>query len=118
MARGRLQAALDRVLRYHLSDPDNERFAAHLFKHRDHLFTFLDDDTVDATNNLAERQLRPAVIARKLSAGNRTARGALTHAVLASLAATCQQQGQRFTDLATRLLRLDTPPTSTPYPSP
>jgi transposase len=110
VARGRLQAAMDRALRYHLADPDNERLAAHLFKHRDHLLTFLEEDAVDPTNNLAERQLRPAVIARKLSAGNRTERGARTHAILASLAATCQQQGQRFTDLATRLLCLHTPP--------
>jgi hypothetical protein len=29
-----------------------------LFKQRDHLFTFLDHPEVDATNNLAERQLR------------------------------------------------------------
>ena len=108
VARGRLKAAMDRLLRNYLIDPDNERFAAHLFKHREHLFTFL-----------AERQLRPAVIARKLSAGNRTERGAFTHAVLASLAATCQQQGQRFTDLATRLLCLETPPPArnpTPLP--
>jgi transposase len=40
---------------------------------------------VDATNNLAEREGRPAVIARKLSAGNRTEAGAETHAVLASV---------------------------------
>jgi transposase len=104
VARGRIEAGLDRLLRYHLSDPDNERFAAHLFKHRKYLFTFLDEEAVEPTNNLAERQLRPAVIARKLSAGNRTERGASTHAVLASLAATCRQQGQRFTDLAVSLL--------------
>ncbi len=43
-----------------------------LNKQRDHLFTFLDHEGVDATNNLAERQLRPAVIARKISCGNKT----------------------------------------------
>jgi hypothetical protein len=103
-ARGRIEAGLDRLLRYHLSDADNERLAAHLFKHREHLFTFLDEAGVEPTTNLAERQLRPAVIARKLSAGNRTERGAFTHAVLASLADTCRQQHQRFTDLAVSLL--------------
>jgi hypothetical protein len=46
-----------------------------LNKRRDHLFTFLDHDGVDATNNLAERQLRPAVIARKISCGNKTQKG-------------------------------------------
>jgi len=104
VALGRLEKTLDRLLRYELSDLDNERFAKHLLKHRDHLFTFLSRKYVEPTNNLAERQLRPAVIARKLSAGNRSERGAATHAILASLAATCRQRGERFTELAAHLL--------------
>lgn len=59
-----------------------------------HLFTFLDHEGVDATNNLAERQLRPAVIGRKISAGNKTARGAHTFQVLTSVTATARQRGQ------------------------
>ena len=112
VARGRIKAALDRLLRYHLIDPDNERLGAHLHAHREHLLTFLDEPAVEPTNNIAERQLRPAVIARKLSAGNRTARGAFTHAVLASLAATCRQRGERFTDLAVSLLCREPPRTT------
>src|SRR5260221_6005884 len=46
-------------------EPTEEAVQKRLHKQRDHLFTFLDHDGVDATNNLAERQLRPAVIARK-----------------------------------------------------
>lgn len=65
-------------------------------KQRDHLFVFLEHEGVDATNNLAERQLRPAVIRRKLSCGNKTRKGADSFEVLASLAATCQQQGINF----------------------
>lgn len=67
-----------------------------LYKQRDHLFTFLDHPQVEATNNLAERQLRPAVIARKISCGNKTARGARTWEILTSLAATCTQRGESF----------------------
>ena len=67
-----------------------------LRKQQDHLFTFLDYPAVDATNNLAERQLRPAVISRKLSCGNKTPKGANTWAILASLAATSQQRGDPF----------------------
>jgi len=37
---------------------------------------FLAHEKVPATNNRAERQLRPAVIRHKLSCGNRTPRGA------------------------------------------
>ena len=42
------------------------------------LFTFLDHPEVDATNNLAERLPRPAVISRKLACGNKTEAGART----------------------------------------
>lgn len=75
-----------------------EKLRHRLLKQRDHLFTFLDHDAVDATNNLAERQLRPAVISRKLSCGNKTEPGARTWEVLASLAATCRQTGASFAD--------------------
>ena len=77
-------------------EPCEEAVRNRLFKQRDHLFTFLDHDGVDATNNLAERQLRPAVIARKISCGNKTQKGARTWQVLASLAATCAQRGTAF----------------------
>ena len=76
--------------------PQEESVRIRLFKQRDHLFTFLDHDEVDATNNLAERQLRPAVIARKISCGNKTANGARTWQILASLAATCAQRAESF----------------------
>ncbi|MEO0646313.1 MAG: IS66 family transposase [Cyanobacteria bacterium J06650_10] len=83
--------------------PDNqgqqaEKVRNRLRKQQNHLFTFLDHRAVDATNNLAERQLRPAVISRKLSCGNKTTNGANTWAILASLAATAQQQGDSFTE--------------------
>jgi transposase len=71
-----------------------EKVRMRLWKQRDHLFTFLERVEVPATNNLAERQLRPAVIARKISCGNKTEKGARAWAVLASLAATCRQAGR------------------------
>lgn len=87
------------------SDPANaacarqeERLRQRLAKQRDHLFTFLDHEEVEATNNRAERQLRPAVISRKLSCGNKTENGAKAWEILASLAATCQQKGLSFID--------------------
>lgn len=73
-----------------------EKVRRRLWKQWDHLFTFLERSQVPATNNLAERQLRPAVIARKLSCGNKTARGAEAWAILASVAATCRQRHQSF----------------------
>jgi len=78
------------------SEPSEEAVRNRLQKQRDHLFTFLDHDGVEATNNLAERQLRPAVIARKISCGNKTPKGARTWQILASLAATCAQRATSF----------------------
>jgi transposase len=83
-----------------------EKVRRRLEKQQDHLFTFLEVDEVEATNNLAERQLRPAVIARKLSCGNKTSKGARTWEILASLAATCVQQKQSFAQLISQTASL------------
>jgi len=91
-----LQRGLDELLAPTYSHPEEERIANRLRKQRPHLLTFLDVPGVAPTNNLAERQLRPAVIARKLSCGNKTEAGKHCFEVLASLAATCQQQGRSF----------------------
>jgi transposase len=96
VARGRLEKALDRLLAGTFTDPDNARFANRLRKHRHQLFVFLYEEGVAGTNNAAERAIRPAVIARKLSGGNRTAAGAQTHSILASILQTCRQKGEDF----------------------
>jgi transposase len=103
--RGKIHAELDRLLVGAYTDPDNARLAKRLRKQREHLLRFLDHDGVDATNNLAEREIRPAVIARKVSAGNRTEAGAETHAVLASILRTCRRQGVDILGALGTLLR-------------
>lgn len=105
------QRALLETRAHHLfaqprGDPAQERFRARVAKQRDHLLSFLDFPGADATNNLAERQLRGAVIARKLSCGNKTARGAAAWQTLASLAATCTQRATDFTAFLAPRLRL------------
>jgi len=101
----RVHRALDRLLAGTYTDPDNARLVKRLRKQRPHLLRFLDHEGLDATNNLAERELRPAVIARKLSAGNRTDAGAETHAVLASQLQTCRRQGHDILQKLGDLLR-------------
>lgn len=101
---GRIEARMDRLLQRNYQDPDNRRLAHRMIKHRDHLFTFLYHDSVEPTNNAAERALRPAVIARKLSAGNRSPAGAETHSILASLAQTAHQNGRDFVRAAKIIL--------------
>ena len=91
-----LQHKAFQLLELPRSEPNEEAVRNRLYKQRDHLFTFLDHDGVEATNNLAERQLRPAVIARKISCGNKTPKGARTWQILTSLAATCAQRATSF----------------------
>ena len=104
-----LERQADTLLAEPRPEPAEERLRRRLSKQRDHLFTFLDHAAVDATNNLAERQLRPAVIARKLSCGNKTERGATTWQVLSSLATTCAQQAKSFAGLVAGAVGLKPP---------
>lgn len=102
-----LEAQLDGLIdqRRRLSDADNVRFAKRLRKHRAHLLRFLYVDGVEATNNQAERMLRPAVIVRKTGGCNRTAQGAAAHAILASVLVTCRQQKLCLLDFLVKLQR-------------
>ena len=105
------RADLERKLEALLAQPRptnvEERVRRRLEKQKDHLFTFLDHAEVEATNNLAERQLRPAVIARKVSCGNKTTSGAHTWEILTSLAATATQRGESFAALINQAARLN-----------
>ncbi len=69
------------------------RLIKRLRRHQDDLFTFLDQPGVPFENNAAERAIRPAVIIRKNSYGNRSARGADAQAVLMSVFRTLKQRG-------------------------
>jgi transposase len=88
-----------------LSDCDNARFAKRLRKHRPHLLRFLYVNELDATNNLAERMLRPAVITRKTNGCNRSKPGAATHAILSSVLVTCRQHSIPILDYLVELQR-------------
>lgn len=92
----RLEERADQLLNQPRPQAQEERVRKRLWKQRDHLFTFLKHRLVEATNNRAERQLRPAVIARKISCGNKTEKGAATWQILMSLAVTAAQAGKSF----------------------
>jgi transposase len=57
------------------------------------LFHWADNRAVPADNNLAERDLRPSVIARKVSFGSITDAGAKTRSTLTTAAATINKRG-------------------------
>ena len=60
---------------------------------RGSLLRFLENPDVSPTNNAAERALRGAVIARKLSAGSRSERGALAFSAFKSVIETGKLSG-------------------------
>ena len=103
-ATGRLEVELDRRLSRTYQDSANRRLAKHLRRERPYLFTFLYCPGLDATNNGAERALRPLVVARKNWGGNRTAKGARAQAVLSSILGSAQQQGKNSLDVLIELL--------------
>ena len=63
-------------------------------KHRQHLFVCLARADVPATNNVAERALRPAVIHRHVTNGFRSQWGADAYAALLSIMDTAKLQGR------------------------
>lgn len=100
-----VRAEMQALLGGDIREPANRRLARHLRNHHDELFTFLDVPLLAPTNNLAEQEIRPAVVIRKISAGNRTDPGAHVHEVLASLSRTAERNDLRLPDLLADLLR-------------
>jgi transposase len=74
----------------------------HILDRYDALWTFLDHQGVEPTNNAAERSLRHGVIWRKLSFGTQSANGSRFVETLLSVIETCRQQGRRVWDFVTR----------------
>jgi transposase len=62
------------------------------------LFHWADNRAVPADNNLAERDLRPSVIARKVSFGSITDAGAKVRSTLTTVAATIKKRGESVGD--------------------
>lgn len=109
VATGRLESQLDGLLDRHVRCPANRRLAKHLCHEQPHLFTFLRCPGLHATNNFAERAIRLMALVRKTWGGNRTANGARTHQILASVLRTCWQQGKHAFDELVNLLRSPRP---------
>ena len=91
--RDRLDDRLEDLITTDWNEPHAKRLIKRLRRHQDELFTFLDRDGVPFDNNHAERSIRPAVIIRKNSYGNRSDHGADCQAVLMSLFRTLKQRG-------------------------
>lgn len=95
-ARRRFEQLAAHLAKPYADDPEAPQrvLAQRLLKHLHELFVFVADPRVPGDNNLAERSLRPAVIARKISGGTRSPKGSATRMGLMSLLGTWSAQGR------------------------
>lgn len=111
-----LEERLDRLLETQgVRDADHLRLIRRLSAHRPDILRFLYWEEVEATNNRAERDLRPAVPLRKVGGCQRTTDGARAHEILASVLATCRKQALPILDYLVTLQQFGaTPPALVP----
>jgi len=76
-----------------------------LYDHRNWLWTFLDVEGVEPTNNVSERALRPAVIWRKLSFGTQSAKGSRFVETILTVVETCHRQSRNSLEYLTAALQ-------------
>jgi transposase len=102
-----LQKKLFALAEAHLDDVDREvrNMATALFMHFERLFTFLEHEGVEPTNNVAERTLRTAVQWRKISFGNRSRNGEIATARLLTVTQTCKRQQRHVLNYLTDAVR-------------
>lgn len=95
-ARRYFEAKAAELARPYANDPTapQRTLAQRILKHLHELFVFVSDPDVPGDNNLAERSLRPAVIARKISGGTRSPKGSETKMKLMSLFGSWQLQNK------------------------
>ena len=94
--RQRRQALKDSLNDFGFPNPNKKilkRFAKRLERHKNELLTFLYEKNVDFHNNHAEQQIRPDVIFRKITFGNRSEKGAEYHNVIMSILQTARLRG-------------------------
>lgn len=87
-----LSQRTDKLLQTNPTHAPNRRLLGHLRNERQHMFTFLEQPGVQATNWRAEQALRPAIVNRKNWGGNRTDAGAHTQVIAMSVIRTARQQ--------------------------
>jgi transposase len=100
----------------HLDDTDREvrNMATALLLHFERLFTFLEEEGVEPTNNAAEQVLRTAVQWRKISFGNRSRNGEIATARLLTVVQTCKRQERHVLGYLTEAVRCHRRQTAAP----
>jgi len=84
--------------------PDIQRIQNIFREKESRLFHWVGNRAVPADNNRAERELRPSVIARKISFGSQSERGQKTREILMSVLNTLKKRYGNVAELLTKLL--------------
>lgn len=101
---GRLEAGLERLLGWTLSNPANVKLRNHLAKHQDEWLLFLKRPWIEGTSWPVDQASRGALANRKVFGGNRDARGARAQERLSSVIATAAQRGVEIVEYLIRIL--------------
>lgn len=96
---------LDSVIGKEFTDAWCVSIVKRVKKFRHEWFTFMEHEDVDDTNNAAERGLRPSVVMRKISGGNRSEKGARNHEIIMSVMQTWDKQGIDFMEYGMEFIR-------------
>lgn len=96
---------IDRLCAIAFTEKKCVLMARRLQKYRDSLFTFVEVEGVSDNNNEAERGLRPSVVMRKITGGNRSVKGAGNHEVIMSVMGTWEKQGRDFFQEGMRIVQ-------------
>lgn len=95
-------------------NPEIEGMCRELYNHREWLWTFLEVEGVEPTNNASERALRHAVIWRKLSFGTQSTHGSRFVATILTVVETCRQQSRGVFEFLTTAMQAHFAHESTP----
>jgi transposase len=107
--RAKADRDLDCLLATPAPHPDGRALQTQVKAWRTKFFVFLEDRRVSATNNVAEREVRPSVVFRKVTGGFRSPWGPTVHAGYRSVTSTARVAGQTayaaIRDIADTLFR-------------
>jgi transposase len=78
---------------------DLQILAKRLVKYQREMYTFIEKN-LEPTNNNAEREIRPAVLMRKTSYGNRSDQGRKNQSIMMSIIRTAEKRSQNFVSMA------------------
>ena len=101
--RADLIARIKNILSGALSHGNTEKWRKMLLTHQDEFYECLFHPKSDFNNNFVERMLRPSVIMRKITFGNRSDKGTRNHSVIMSILQTARLHNHHPADIFYRI---------------